>query len=148
MAKLKVEQKIIDYLNKVVSDESLFEFNDEHYYCSYHFVDRENNIEVSVTDYSYFYDGDWQFPEAMCVTVKKIKEYHRDGSFWTEDIIDSEKWKIPFKTMFKASRILHKLQQQASKNYRARVAIENDKKVNIVKQFAETLFNHSISPKT
>ena len=144
MNKLRLEKKIIDYLNRILSDESLFEYDDGPSYCQYYFVDRENNIEVILTDYSYFYDGNWQFHEQIYLTMNKIKTYYGDGTFWTEELINSKKWAIPYKLMFKASKILNKKQKEASKNYRARVSKENCKRSNIAKEFAVTLPN---SPK-
>ena len=138
MRKMKVEQKLIDYLYNVLKDESLFEWGNKSY-CQYHFVDRENNLEVILTDYSYFYDGNWQFPESLHLVVKKIESYYGDGNFWGKDLIDSKKWKIPLRMVWKAYRVLNTKKWDDSKSYRARVAKENAKKDSMAKEFIKTL---------
>lgn len=147
MAKIKVEPKILVYLNKALSDFSLFQCDHDWPSCRVIFVDRENDILVTLGDNSYFYAGDWQRPQSLYLKIEKIIRYipafksdyiRIPERFLTEEIIDSKKWAIPLTTVWKAYSVLHKIQKKISNNYYNRVERDNQKKTEAAAKYAET----------
>ena len=139
MPKLKTDQKIINYLNNILKDENLFKDTHYSYSCVYHYIDKENDIEVVLGDYSVFYDGYWLYPGDFYLELNKIRTYNRYGFIGKDKIIDNKKWKIPYTTICKAMWILCKIKKQVSRNYRNGIAKENMKNNEKAKDFAKTL---------